>query len=457
MKKLLNVCAVLGLSALLAASVCAETIAFNTRTDAEADYIYEEMGSNDPGDGKSRFHDGWNYIIYEFPCPEGSLYASLTWKMQAQYKVSVTNADPDDWDNYDVIDMNEPTEDEVASGKADWGYANGVQYPTYDLSEYCKNNETGKIWVMMADAQEDNGWGGYIFGDFPVTYYVGTEPQGEVEKPKTLAELRADAMLKIEEGTQGFVVGTDGEKAYIYDESGANFNGDGNKYMDGNGYVIYEFKVNPGDTYAGIEWVLNNQFDVQVNTTDPADESAWTVAYQAERNDEENESGSVSWGNREFSLTPDIERGEDGYKAVHYLYRHDLSQYIAGNTSGKIWVRMGDVTTDNGWGGMICVEYPVTFKSGTSPITWKASGCPVVGTDVLETTDSVTTPPAEEVTVEEPELVEAPAEPAVEAPETVETPAAATGETAAQTFDAGIIAAAAAVVSLAGYAVSKKH
>ena len=190
MKKLLNVCAVLGLSALLAASVCAETIAFNTRTDAEADYIYEEVGSNDPG-------------------------ASLTWKMQAQYKVSVTNADPDDWDNYDVIDMNEPTEDEVASGKADWGYANGVQYPTYDLSEYCKNNETGKIWVMMADAQEDNGWGGYIFGDYPVTYYVGTEPQGEIEKPKTLADLRADAMLKIEEGTQRFVVGTDGEKAYI--------------------------------------------------------------------------------------------------------------------------------------------------------------------------------------------------------------------------------------------------
>ena len=47
---------------------------------------------------------------------------------------------------------------------------------------------------------------------------------------------------------------------------------------------------------------------------------------------------------------------------------------------------------------------------------------------------------------------EAPAE------ETVEAPAAdASAETAPQTFDMGIIAAAAAVVSLAGYAVAKKH
>ena len=42
--------------------------------------------------------------------------------------------------------------------------------------------------------------------------------------------------------------------------------------------------------------------------------------------------------------------------------------------------------------------------------------------------------------------------------ETVEAPAAdASAETAPQTFDMGIIAAAAAVVSLAGYAVAKKH
>lgn len=59
-----------------------------------------------------------------------------------------------------------------------------------------------------------------------------------------------------------------------------------------------------------------------------------------------------------------------------------------------------------------------------------------------------------EVVETEPEVVEPAAEPAVEEPaETVETPAA---PAAPQTFDMGIIAAAAAAVSALGFAVSKK-
>ena len=62
-----------------------------------------------------------------------------------------------------------------------------------------------------------------------------------------------------------------------------------------------------------------------------------------------------------------------------------------------------------------------------------------------------------EATVEETEA-ETVAETEAAAEETVEAPAAdASAETAPQTFDMGIIAAAAAVVSLAGYAVAKKH
>lgn len=451
MKKALKISAAIGMALLLASAASAETIEFKTRTEAEADYIYEEMGSNDPGDGASRYHDGWNYIIYEFPCPEGSQYATLTWKIKAQYKVSVTNVDPDDWDGYDVIDMNEPTEEEEASGKADWGYANGDQYPTYDLSEYCKNNETGKIWVMMGDAAEDNGWGGYIYGDYPVMYYVGKEPQGEVEKPKTVAEIQADSIAKIDPDGQSFVVNTDTEKPFIYAEEGTG-NSNGSKFMDGNGYVIYEFKVNPGDTYAAIEWVLNNQYKIDVNTADPADESAWVTAYEAEQTEEEAAEGNADWGSRQFVLTPELEKGDDDYKTTLYIYRHDLSQYIEGNTTGKIWIRMGDSVAENGWGGYISVNYPVTFKSGTSPITWRASGFPLYGTDFIETEELAVSD--ESPAVEEPDLVEAaPAD--IKSDETVESPAPE-DKTAAQTFDAGIIAAIAAVVSLAGCTVSKK-
>ena len=64
-----------------------------------------------------------------------------------------------------------------------------------------------------------------------------------------------------------------------------------------------------------------------------------------------------------------------------------------------------------------------------------------------EETVAETEAPAEETEAETVAETEAAAE------ETVEAPA----ETAPQTFDMGIIAAAAAVVSLAGYAVAKKH
>ena len=64
-------------------------------------------------------------------------------------------------------------------------------------------------------------------------------------------------------------------------------------------------------------------------------------------------------------------------------------------------------------------------------------------------------PAAEETTA--PAETEAPAEETEAPEETVETPAETTKEEAPQTFDAGIVAAAAAAVSAIGYALSKKR
>ena len=64
-------------------------------------------------------------------------------------------------------------------------------------------------------------------------------------------------------------------------------------------------------------------------------------------------------------------------------------------------------------------------------------------------------PAAEETTA--PAETEAPAEETKAPEETVETPAETTKEEAPQTFDAGIVAAAAAAVSAIGYALSKKR
>ena len=97
------------------------------------------------------------------------------------------------------------------------------------------------------------------------------------------------------------------------------------------------------------------------------------------------------------------------------------------------------------------------------------SGCFQVSELVL-TGSGLAAAPAEEAPAEEAPVEEAPAEteapveevaPVEEAPAETEAPAEEVVETpvvtAPQTFDFGIIAAVAAVVSLAGYAVAKKH
>ena len=65
--------------------------------------------------------------------------------------------------------------------------------------------------------------------------------------------------------------------------------------------------------------------------------------------------------------------------------------------------------------------------------------------------------PEDGVVEEAPAETEAPAEETEAPEETVETPAETTKEEAPQTFDAGIVAAAAAAVSAIGYALSKKR
>ena len=76
-------------------------------------------------------------------------------------------------------------------------------------------------------------------------------------------------------------------------------------------------------------------------------------------------------------------------------------------------------------------------------------------TTAPETEAETEAPAAEETTA--PAETEAPAEETEAPEETVEAPAETTKEEAPQTFDAGIVAAAAAAVSAIGYAISKKR
>ena len=111
----------------------------------------------------------------------------------AFHKVSVTNTNPDDPAAYEVVGEAKPTQQEIDDQIPYWGDHEAEATSVYDLSKWCENNTTGKIWVMMADADPSNGWGGYIYNDTPVTFWsstteapeVTTEPEEEITEEPT--------------------------------------------------------------------------------------------------------------------------------------------------------------------------------------------------------------------------------------------------------------------------------
>jgi len=165
---------------ILSVYASAYTISFTVFDKTEEKYIYEEIGSNNSNG--SRFHDGSNYIIYEFPVQTTDKYVSLAWTIQNQYAVYVNTTDPENYESWKTIYFAEkPLDTEDPSWSTP---ATQMHRAVHDLSKYaaeCKNN---KIWIMMGDSDPTGGWGGYISNSEPVVFKTSqTEPvQGAVQE-----------------------------------------------------------------------------------------------------------------------------------------------------------------------------------------------------------------------------------------------------------------------------------
>ena len=431
MKKIISILILVVMVCAVALPSFATEASFITFSDEEYDYYYFDMGSSNAGDG-SRFHDGSNYIIYEFPIAEGDTHAQLSWHIRNQYRVSVTNTDPDDPDAFEIIHEAVPTEAELAEGKANWGDYGSDSITVHDLSKWCENNTTGKIWVMMSDADESNGWGGYIYADTPVTFWSGSTEAPEVEQPKTKEDFAAETLAKytFAEGTKYFICGTAAEKEFLYKEGGT-LDGSFNRFMDGTSYTIYQFDVKASDTQAILRMVINNQYDIRATMGDPDNIDGYTQIALAAQTEDEIAAGNADWGNR--------------YTADSIpQYDFDLSSLLNGK-DGKLYVYIGDCTTDTGWGGQISFNYPVEFST-TGNFATLAGEAPA---------EEVVEEPAAEEVVEE--VVEEPvAEEVVETP-AVEEPVVEAPVVAPQTFDAAVLAVLAVVTTLGGAVVSKKR
>lgn len=225
---------------------------------------------------------------------------------------------------------------------------------------------------------------------------------------KTLSILMVIALLStlaisVSAATIAFNPCSDEEQNYIYDDSLSSIEGDNiGRFHDADRYIIYEFPFEAGDAYAQLSIRAGAQYEISASK----DAENFDIIAERERGEEDTE---PNWKNGKFDeLTL------------------DLSAYLKDNTSGKIYIMVGDCDKTAGWGGYLSSKDTITFVSSPNEI-------------VAETEAPATEAPATEAPVADDET-----------PATTETPSAP------DTADMGIIAAAAILAVAAGVVVASK-
>ncbi|MGI6454991.1 MAG: hypothetical protein ACOX5R_05140 [bacterium] len=127
---------------------------------------------------------------------------------------------------------------------------------------------------------------------------------------------------------------TDEELFYVTQESG-NGNDNGNRFVDGNGYVLYWFDDMQGLQEANLGVTVGNNFVISIATEYYDPEFSTTEGYEVLANSMEIHDGveHMALGNlREYTF--------------------DLAPYLARGTN-EIYLLFTDATTENGWGPYI--------------------------------------------------------------------------------------------------------
>jgi len=380
MKNILALTLAVLLMAVLTITVLAAESTFTVLTDAESEFVYKNEGTWDAGD--SRVGDQTQYIIYVFSLSEGDTWASVEFTICNQYKIEAATNNPDDAASYTIVAEQQPTEQEKTDGLPFWGTAAYEKPTRFDLSDFCRDNSTGKIYVKVSDAVPDNGWGPKIYNTSSVVFSHGTG--------KDIPEV------------QCFTVGGEDESRFIYlnDRTWVDAN---NRICDNDTTVTYVFDLVENANFAQLEINIHNQYKIEVADDDPGNPDSYTILEQLEIPSDADLEAEPWWGS------------SDDYT----LHTIDLSDYCS---TGRIYVKIGDVTPDTGWGGKIEGEVKFTSKALAE----------------------------ESIEAEEPQVDEEPVATTVD--EELDTKAEAPN-----TFDLGVIAGVAAVLSLAGFVGAKKR
>lgn len=215
--------------------------------DANGDpkpFVIELTGSALQYRDGSRFMDGTSVLTYEITVP-----AELT---QATLGIDM-------WNNF-VVSLSKDggtTFQEVLNSFAIYGqdYHSGGNRKIYsvDLATWLADNPSHTLQVKFTDGSTADGWGPQVFN---VVVYTGQVVHYQQRQAAAIDASKATVFADFltDGGAQ--------EKNYLLEESSVAPSGQGHRFADGNGYMMYEVKLPTGTQKAKAALNINGNFVV---------------------------------------------------------------------------------------------------------------------------------------------------------------------------------------------------
>jgi len=351
----------------------------------EAAYLYQDSGNNGNAN-PWRFVDASGYAVYRIPVSTSLAHATLGITVGNDFAISAATSFGPDNDpanfQYRTNGWTLLANSSTLYGHAEHNLANLKEY-TFDASALLAD-KTGEIFILFTDATPNDGWGpfiqqvrlytgtphyysqrldpavdmsrGTVYAMFDAAttneapYLYGNSGSGPTGRGHRFADgtgyltykfafptntanakLTMDLDNNFEVSLRGpgdpivtyasFVPFTAGESNYLVAVSGTG-NAGGNRFMDANDYVIYQFTLPPGTSNALAHIQIGNGYLIQMRS---GTTGAWTT--EAE---ELSDTGSPV-------IFVDV----------------DVSRYLTNNPAKTFQVRIGDSTPAGGYGGFL--------------------------------------------------------------------------------------------------------
>ena len=269
-------------------------------------YIVENGGQTSNVEGQDiMFADGNNKIVWRLPLNKEATVANLVITVSQNYTLEISDQNGN-WKDLRA--------DASLKGVGECSNGNKKEV-VYDLKDYIAN---GEVYFRLGDQTTANGWGGVIWNVL-LTY---TKYTPEVIEPYT------------KKGNFHFIPGSSFEKRFIPEgKAGGAVSSNGqSRFMDHTATVVYKLPVY-ADKKCYLNLLLAANFVVKISV----DDVVYKTIAAAEGGENAADFGTENKAMHTFNLNETIKK--------------NLPK--AGSDYDYVYVKIGDQTTDSGWGGQI--------------------------------------------------------------------------------------------------------